>query len=437
MAANTSGSWVTAFTASRLAEMAGGALDGAWPMPLGRVHRRSEGRAYHSAAASARSVRVIANGDDDEGEHQSILPHAIAPRSAHGVLSEELFRSALIREHKRADRFDQVFALVTVEAGDRQNSDALSLLEPTAAAISAATRGTDLVGWLERGAVIGVMLPEIVAPAGDVASEIEARIVRELTNRLGAAALAKLSVRLHVRSGLGTNGAQGLSCTDPVVAEIQSARQRATIRESLKRALDVVLSLALLVLLSPLFLLLAALVKLTSSGPVLFKQVRIGEMAKPFRMLKFRTMQAEAAPELHQQFVTDFIKSGGQGKRDGDAFFKIKSDPRITPIGHVLRKTSLDELPQFWNVLRGDMSLVGPRPPLQYEVEQYRSWHWRRVLEAKPGITGLWQITGRSRTTFDEMVRLDLRYVRTRSLWTDIRILLATPRAVVSGKGAC
>lgn len=434
MAANISGSWVTAFTASRLAEMAGVALDGAWPMPLGRVQQRSDALAYQPAAASARSIRVIA---DHEDEHQSVFPHPIAPRPAHRVLSEDLFGSALIRERKRADRFDEVFALVTVEAVDRQNSDAVSLLEPTAAAISGTTRETDLVGWLEQGAVIAVMLPELVAPAKDVASQIEARIVQQLTGRLGAAALAKLSVRLHVHSGLGATDAQGLSGSDPLVAEIQSARRRASVRESLKRALDVVLSLALLALLSPLLLLVAALVKLTSSGPVLFKQARIGEMAKPFTMLKFRSMQAEAAPELHQQFVTEFIKSGGQGTREGDSFFKIKSDPRITSIGHALRKTSLDELPQLWNVLRGDMSLVGPRPPLQYELEQYRSWHWRRVLEAKPGMTGLWQVEGRSRTTFDEMVRLDLRYVRSRSLWNDIRILLATPRAVVSGKGAC
>jgi len=110
---------------------------------------------------------------------------------------------------------------------------------------------------------------------------------------------------------------------------------------------------------------------------------------------------------------------------------------RITPIGHFLRKTSLDELPQLWNVLTGDMSLVGPRPPLPYEVEQYKPWHCRRVVDAKPGITGLWQVTGRSRTTFDEMVRLDLRYARTRSLWTDIKILLQTPAAVIAGKGAC
>jgi lipopolysaccharide/colanic/teichoic acid biosynthesis glycosyltransferase len=116
--------------------------------------------------------------------------------------------------------------------------------------------------------------------------------------------------------------------------------------------------------------------------------------------------------------------------------FKIVDDPRVTSIGHFLRKSSLDEFPQFWNVLKGDMSLVGPRPPLVYEVAKYKRWHRRRVLEAKPGITGLWQVTGRSRTTFDEMVRLDLRYARSHSVWTDLKILLATPRAVISGKGA-
>jgi lipopolysaccharide/colanic/teichoic acid biosynthesis glycosyltransferase len=106
-------------------------------------------------------------------------------------------------------------------------------------------------------------------------------------------------------------------------------------------------------------------------------------------------------------------------------------------VGRFLRRTSLDELPQFWNVLIGDMSLVGPRPPVGYEVEQYQSWHRRRILDVKPGVTGLWQVSGRSRTTFDEMVRLDLRYARSYSAWTDIKILLATPRAVISGKGAC
>jgi len=161
-------------------------------------------------------------------------------------------------------------------------------------------------------------------------------------------------------------------------------------------------------------------------------------MMQPFTILKFRTMHCNAGDALHHQFVSSFIKARGQVPDPGtNGVFKLTNDPRVTPVGRMLRKTSLDELPQLWNVLRGAMSLVGPRPPLPYELEQYKPWHRRRVLEAKPGITGLWQVSGRSRTTFDEMVRFDLRYARTRSLWADLKILLATPAAVISGKGAC
>jgi lipopolysaccharide/colanic/teichoic acid biosynthesis glycosyltransferase len=170
---------------------------------------------------------------------------------------------------------------------------------------------------------------------------------------------------------------------------------------------------------------------------VFFRQVRVGERAKPFTMLKFRTMRVNTDDRIHREYVASLIAAGAQGAATNQGVFKIANDPRVTPVGRVLRKTSLDELPQFINVLLGSMSLVGPRPPIPYEVEQYKPWHHRRVLDAKPGITGLWQVTGRSRTTFDEMVRLDLRYARTCSFWTDIKILLATPRAVVSGKGAC
>jgi len=198
-------------------------------------------------------------------------------------------------------------------------------------------------------------------------------------------------------------------------------------------------SFALLAVLSPVLLVIAALVKLKSPGPIFFRQARIGQMMHPFMLLKFRTMRVDADHGIHHEFVTQFItsKSSPAGKSGKDAFFKIADDPRVTSIGRILRRTSLDELPQLWNVLRGDMSLVGPRPPLQYEVDQYKSWHRRRVLEAKPGLTGLWQVTGRSRTTFDEMVRLDLRYAKMYSLWIDIKILLATPAAVFTGKGAC
>jgi lipopolysaccharide/colanic/teichoic acid biosynthesis glycosyltransferase len=146
-------------------------------------------------------------------------------------------------------------------------------------------------------------------------------------------------------------------------------------------------------------------------------------------------------PRIHREYVSQLIagkadvaKSNGNGSNG--SLYKLTGDPRITPVGKFLRKTSLDELPQFWNVLMGDMSLVGPRPPIPYEVLSYDTWHRRRVLEAKPGITGLWQVTSRSTATFNEMVRLDLEYARTWSLGLDIKILLRTPRAVLSGNGA-
>jgi lipopolysaccharide/colanic/teichoic acid biosynthesis glycosyltransferase len=154
-------------------------------------------------------------------------------------------------------------------------------------------------------------------------------------------------------------------------------------------------------------------------------------------MLKFRTMYWDSDPSMHREFVTRFIRSAARSERPADdAPFKLSNDPRVTPLGRILRMTSLDELPQFWNVLCGQMSLVGPRPPLPYEVELYEPWHWSRVTEARPGITGPWQVSGRSRTTFDQMVRMDIRYARRPSLWADVRILLATPWAAISGKGA-
>ena len=208
--------------------------------------------------------------------------------------------------------------------------------------------------------------------------------------------------------------------------------------DMVKRVIDAAVSLLLLAMLSPLLVAVAALVKLTSTGPVFFRQERVGYLMAPFIMFKFRTMYLNNDHAIHHAFISSFIKPDESGDRsNGNTVFKIVNDPRVTPIGRLLRRSSLDELPQLWNVLRGDMSLVGPRPPIRYEVNQYKSWHTRRVVDIKPGITGLWQVRGRSRTTFDEMVRLDLQYARTYSFWTDVKILLATPAAMLSGKGAC
>jgi lipopolysaccharide/colanic/teichoic acid biosynthesis glycosyltransferase len=285
------------------------------------------------------------------------------------------------------------------------------------------------VGWLEQDASIGVIRPLVHLDPQEAAAGLATTVQRELARSLRGGSLASCSIRLEIYS------ASRKSLT-PVRPQTGSQRVHEAVRNASKRALDIAGSLALLTALSPVFLLITGVIKLTSKGPVLFKQPRVGQGGKPFTMLKFRTMHVGADPAIHQQYVTQFIQSGAAAKPGSGDVFKLVDDPRVTPFGHFLRRSSLDELPQFWNVLRGDMSLVGPRPPLAYEVERYKRWHLRRLWEAKPGITGLWQVKGRSRTTFDDMVRLDLRYAKKHSVWTDIKILLATPRAVISGKGA-
>jgi lipopolysaccharide/colanic/teichoic acid biosynthesis glycosyltransferase len=203
--------------------------------------------------------------------------------------------------------------------------------------------------------------------------------------------------------------------------------------------MDIIGSISALDVLSPIFLILAVLVKLSSRGPVAFRQERVGQYGSRFVLLKFRSMQISNDETVHKEYVTKFIAGKTQTESSTETNkkpYKITNDPRVTWIGKLMRRTSLDELPQFWNVLRGDMSLVGPRPPIPYELEAYELWHRRRLLEAKPGITGLWQVHGRSKTTFDEMVRLDLEYSKSWSPMLDVKIILQTPRAVVSGDGA-
>jgi len=195
---------------------------------------------------------------------------------------------------------------------------------------------------------------------------------------------------------------------------------------ALKRAIDVAVSAMTLLLLSPLILLIAALIKLESPGPALFRQTRTGRNGKPFTLYKFRSMRPEAEEELSE--LRDLDEAEG-------VFFKIREDPRCTRMGRVLRRLSLDELPQMYNILRGEMSLVGPRPALPREVERYEEWHRRRLV-VPPGLTGLWQVMGRSDLAFDEMVMLDLFYIENWSLWLDLKIILMTIPTVLSGKGA-
>jgi exopolysaccharide biosynthesis polyprenyl glycosylphosphotransferase len=220
--------------------------------------------------------------------------------------------------------------------------------------------------------------------------------------------------------------------------ELQKREESKKFSLAVKRCIDIVGSSLALICGAPIFGAIALAIRVTSRGPVLFKQERLGHYGKPFVVFKFRSMRTNCDAKIHQQYVSQFIS--GQVDDDSKAskkpVFKIQEDPRVTAVGKFLRKTSLDELPQFWNVLRGDMSLVGPRPPIAYEYKAYEVWHRRRVLEIKPGLTGLWQVEGRSRTRFDDMVRLDLKYARSWSLWLDLKILAQTPAAVIQGEGA-
>ena len=200
------------------------------------------------------------------------------------------------------------------------------------------------------------------------------------------------------------------------------------------RVLDVALSAVLLLLLVPLFIAIAVAIRLDSPGRVIYRQRRVGRRLEPFMVNKFRTMHSGVGHETHRAFVVGLIA----GDRPGDGarpVFKMADDERVTRLGRFLRKSSLDELPQLWNVLRGDMSLVGPRPPIPYEVDHYPP-HWFDRFAVKPGMTGLWQVSGRSERTLEEMIALDVEYARRRSVWLNVSILARTVPAVLRGRGA-
>ncbi len=205
--------------------------------------------------------------------------------------------------------------------------------------------------------------------------------------------------------------------------------KRYCIREKGSRLVNLLISLCILVLITPLMAFLAILILFDSPGPVIFKQKRLGRNGKPFTLYKFRSMFYRCDQSVHQRFVAQAITSS-----DKPLKYRIKDDPRITRVGRWLRKLSLDELPQFFNVLKGDIDTVGPRPLLDYESEYFKDWHWQRQM-VKPGITGLYQVRARGTVPFDEMVRMDLEYIKNYTLWLNLRLMLETIFAVIKKTG--
>ncbi len=362
-----------------------------------------------------------------EGRKTASNRHRERPR-AH-LLSQELFHDALVRERKRADRFEEAFVVIMVTL-DRQRLAAAAVRQ-LAAAMVQADIGADVIGWLERDVVLGLIRSTAIADIEDTVRTLTEAVRRAVAGNVTPFLAGGCAFRCEIYSPQS-------EIVSPVILDPGNARRKPRYLAGViaKRALDLFGSLACLLAFAPIFLGVAAVVKMTSNGPVLFRQERVGRAGRPFMMLKFRTMHVGNDERVHKEYVENFIQQGQAATTGKDAVFKLVGDTRITSVGSFLRKSSLDELPQLWNVLRGEMSLVGPRPPIAYEVARYKSWHRRRVLEAKPGMTGLWQVTGRSRTSFDDMVRLDLRYVMEWSFWNDVKILLGTPRAVLSGTGA-
>ena len=354
-------------------------------------------------------------------------PHADNDVPAEGVLTRAEFLRMIQREKRRTDRSHSALSLVLLEI----DSIALGALDAVLKNVCAMVRETDYTAAIDDDGV-AVLLPD----TGDAG----------LRSFLDKVALGRYDHVLSVMSATYPDGS-----FDRLMAErmgtprsrhpMDAEESPVTARHGypLKRVLDVVGSTVALVLLSPIMLVIALAIKLTSPGPVIFRQQRIGQGGVPFTFYKFRSMRTDTDDRVHREYVASLIdgrptKSGEVAGTSGQ--FKMKSDPRVTPIGRFIRKTSIDEIPQFWNVLKADMSLVGPRPPLPYEADRYKAWHRRRVFDLKPGLTGIWQVEGRSRVSFDDMVRMDLRYLRECSLGFDLRLLFRTVAVVLRCEGA-
>ena len=375
------------------------------------------------------------------GISAAIVPPSPTTADDRVVLNGESFQRMLALERKRSERSRKPFLLMLVDLGERLPSSSNGkAMDSIVSALSSATRATDVIGWYKDDTVIGILFTEIVIEdRSTIMGTMMTRISSMLGRALSPEQLNQVSISLHLFPEEWDFDIRHRPSNPTLYPDVSRLENRRKHSFAVKRLMDIVGSGLALIFFAPVLFVIGLVIKMSSKGPVLFRQERIGQHGEPFTFLKFRTMHVNNDPGLHQEYVRKLIAGQAEpapSNGSGHGVYKIKSDPRVTRFGALLRRTSLDELPQLINVLRGEMSLVGPRPPIKYEVEAYDTWHRGRLMEAKPGITGLWQVNGRSRVKFDEMVRLDIRYARSWSLWLDIQILLHTPRAVFLGEGA-
>ena len=344
-------------------------------------------------------------------------------------------------ERKRTERSNGRFVLMLLDACSLLKADeSRETFHRVIAALSQSIRETDIKGWYKDDSVIGVIFTEVGAADGkSVANALLTRVTGALCTVLSIEQINQVKLSFHVFPEQTTGTGIGGPTDSALYPDLQKTGDPKRAARVIKRSIDIAGSLFALVLASPFLIVISLIIKLTSKGPILFRQERIGQYGRKFTFLKFRSMYYTNDHSIHREYVKRLIAgtaapNAEKGRKS--EVYKLTNDPRITPFGRFLRKTSIDEIPQFLNVLAGSMSLVGPRPPVPYEFESYEMWHRQRLVVVKPGITGQWQVGGRSRTTFDEMVRMDLKYSSSWTVWGDIKILSQTPRAVLSGVGA-
>jgi lipopolysaccharide/colanic/teichoic acid biosynthesis glycosyltransferase len=363
-------------------------------------------------------------------------PTACSHDSDQAFYDEIHFRHMLRVERMRTERSKKPFILLLLNVSrlmvELHPQEVLSRIQN---AMAPSLREIDIRGWYHDARIIGVLFTEVFTEEESFADFIIHKIYDRFCENLEPHWINKIEMSCHRFPEESGEVLDDETFNIHLYPDMTVNTANRKIALGLKKVMDILGSGLAVILFSPLFLMIAAAIKATSPGPVFYRQERVGRNGKTFAMLKFRSMTKDCDPSRHQDYVRKFICEQNNAAVE-PGVFKLTNDSRITPIGHFLRKTSLDELPQFINVLKGEMSLVGPRPPLPYECELYDIWHRRRLLSCMPGITGLWQVLGRSRTCFDDMVRLDLHYIRTWSLGLDIRILLMTPKAVIKGSGA-